>query len=150
VASNKHAPLGLRAAASKLKISHVALLKAVESGRIKRREDGKFDLEACRRELAANSNPKKQKSARAQQHKKPLSPDDTYNELCRRREAVKLEKDELDLARKKGELVPIGEVNAFISGMIIRARDRLLAIECDERTGHEIRGALRDLAQYVG
>jgi hypothetical protein len=148
--AKKSAALGLRAAAKKLKISHVALLKAAAAGRVQRGADGKFDVEACRRQLAVNSNPGKQKSARAQQRKKPLDPDDTYTELCRRREAVKLEKDELNLARQKGELVPIGEVNAFISGMIIRARDRLLAIESDERTGHEIRGALRDLAEYVG
>jgi hypothetical protein len=150
VANAKPKALGLRAAAKKLKISHVALLKAAGVGRVQREKDGTFDVEACRRQLATNSNPGKQKSARAQQRKKPLDPDDTYTELCQRREAVKLEKDELDLARRKGELVPIGEVNAFISGMIIRARDRLLAIESDERTGHEIRGALRDLAEYVG
>lgn len=77
-------PLGLRPAARELGISHVALLKAATTGRVKRLSDGTFDVEACRADLAQNSHPVKSRSARAQQTRGPepipeaaISPIDT-------------------------------------------------------------------------
>jgi len=70
---------------------------------------------------------------------------------------------ELEVAQKRGELLPASEVNAFISGMIIRARDILLriapelrdrlatcsdAVECERLIDDEVRRALRELAEY--
>lgn len=162
--------LGLRQAAIQLKISHVALHKAVKAGRVTKEADGTFDVDACRRALAQNSNLGKQKSARAQARSaadpvgkqslptaKPAATEDApeddsgnYSEACRRLEWLKVQKAELDLAKKRGELFPISEVNAFVAGMITRARDGLLRIDCDDRTRREINRCLGELSEFVG
>jgi hypothetical protein len=51
--------LGLRATARELGISHVALLKAARVGRVRRGDDGRFDLEAVRRDLEATVSRKR-------------------------------------------------------------------------------------------
>ena len=168
--------LGLRAAAKSLGISHVALLKAKKAGRVTAGADGSFDVEVCRAELAKNSNPGKQQNARAQQRNhvlpsaeatedvgnadplnvfdttisQPEEPgsDATYNEACRRLEWIKVQRAQLELDRKRAELVPLVEVNAYIAGMIAKARDILLRIDCDDRTKREIERALRELAKF--
>jgi hypothetical protein len=43
--------LGLRAAARQLGISHVGLLKAESTGRVPKRVNGLFDIDACRKAL---------------------------------------------------------------------------------------------------
>jgi hypothetical protein len=166
--------LSLRKAAKALEISHVALIKAVRAGRVQKEPDGTFDVDKCRQELAANSHPGKQKSARAQQRppagppaasteyleaqahggalkRKVADPEEeegNYNEACRALEWLKVEKLQIELARKRGELAPIAEVNAFVAGMITRARDILLRIDCDERTRREISRALGELSEF--
>jgi hypothetical protein len=55
----------------------------------------------------------------------------------RRKEVAIADLRELELKQKRGELVSMSEVNAFISGMIIRSRDILL------RIGPELRDVLR-------
>jgi hypothetical protein len=180
--------LGLRAAAKELGISHVGLMKAERNGRVHKLPDGSFDVEACRKALEANSHPQKQKSARAQQRKLPppvtaaadVEPapdleDDSeldegdgkglsYNEVLRRRELVRLFKDRLDLAVRKGELVRLGEINAWFAGALIRFRDILLAMpgelgdrvaqeidpkKCRELMETEVKRALRELSEYL-
>jgi hypothetical protein len=49
----------------------------------------------------------------------PATGNRTLAEAHRQREWIRVQKDELDLRRKKGELASIGEVNAFVAGMII-------------------------------
>jgi hypothetical protein len=151
------------------------LLKAARAGRVKKEADGTWDVEACRAALAENSNLGKQRSARKQRRSPshptpgpetaspfafsgapaddPASPqpdEGNYSEACRRLEWLKVEKAELELARKRGELAPLVEVNAHIAGMITRARDVLLRIDCDARTKREIERALRELSEFEG
>lgn len=69
---NKSQRFGLRASARELTrlghpISHVGLLKAAEDGRIKRFEDGTFDIDSCIIALSQNSHPARSRAARAQQ-----------------------------------------------------------------------------------
>jgi len=81
----------------------------------------------------------------------------------RRKEAAVADLRELELQQKRGELVPMSDVNAFVSGTIIRARDILLriapelrdrmatctdAIECERLIDDEVRRALRELSEY--
>ena len=170
--------VGLRAAAKELKISHVALLKAFKNGRVKKLEDGSFDVEKCRRALELNSHPGKQAAARSQQTKAEPTTSTTdarlegagepesgasYTEALRVREWIRVEKEKLNLARQRAELAAIVEINAWIAGMIMRARDILLRIppelrdklaqeddpvRCEELLMEEIHRSLRELAEY--
>ncbi|MEP6962558.1 MAG: hypothetical protein ABI995_10790 [Acidobacteriota bacterium] len=170
--------LGLRAAAKQLGISHVALKKAADTGRVTRGADGSFDVDQCRAEIAAKSHPGKQRAARSQQKQpstlpetsadppaKPAGPDESlsYNQLVEARERLKLERDRLDLAKRKGELVEKDAVNAYIAGMILKARDIMLQIgpelrdklskvsdpvKCEELVMVEIRRGLQEIAKY--
>lgn len=70
---------------------------------------------------------------------------------------------ELEVKRKSGELAPIGEINAWVSGMITKARDILLRmpgelrdrlaqetdpIKCEELMSGEVNRSLRELAEF--
>jgi hypothetical protein len=157
--------LGLRPAAVKLGISHVALLKAAKAGRVQRGEDGLFDVEACVEALKTNSHPGKQASARAQQQEKPApeAGDRSYNEACTQEKWLAVEERKLKLAQRRGELVGIAEINAYVAGMIIRARDILLRIgpelrdrlsqetdpvRCEEWVAAEVNRSLAELAEF--
>src|SRR4051812_31543940 len=110
--------LSARAAAKALGLTHSALLKATKTGRITRELDKSFIVEKIRRQLVENSN--------AHQQRKPirlvtaLSEVDTGNhtfaEAQRQREWSRLEREQLEIKRKRGELAPIGEVNAWVAG----------------------------------
>jgi hypothetical protein len=52
----------------------------------------------------------------------------TFAEAQRRREWLRVERDRLELLGKRSEVVPIAEINAFVAGMIIRAREILVRI----------------------
>jgi hypothetical protein len=158
--------LGLRAAAKELGVSHAGLKKAADEGRVTRGTDRLFDVEEARKQLAGKSHPIKAKSARAQQAKPEV--DETLveldlNRIVTARERVKLEKDQLNLAKQKGLLVDKEAVNAFVAGQIMKAREILLQIgprtrdnlakiddpiECERLVMGEINRALRELALY--
>lgn len=169
--------LGLRAAAKELKISHVALLKAFKNGRVHKLADGTFDVDECRRAIELKSHPGKQRAARSQQTKSAAFPaadvrqevasepesGTSYSEAVRVKEWIRVEKEKLNLARQRGELAPIVEINAWAAGMIIRARDILLRIppelrdklaqeddpvRCEELLVAEIHRSLGELAEY--
>jgi hypothetical protein len=158
--------LGLRAAARELGISHPALKKAADRGRVPRLSDGTFDVDACRVALSHNTNLGKQRSARSQQRagaRKPpeppversacvkelpprppvpdeadpqKEPDGTYTEASRQREWIRLERDRLALERERKQLIELAPINAYVAGMIIKARDELM------RMGPELRDRL--------
>ena len=153
--------LGLRAAAKALGISHVALLKAAKAGRVSRAEDGSFNVEECKKQLERNTNPKKRHSERAESGSGNNAGD--YNAAATQLEWLKVDKTKLELERRRGELVPIAEINAYVAGMIIRARDILLRIgpelrdrlaqeadpvACEGLIDGEVQRALRELAEY--
>jgi hypothetical protein len=159
--SGQSTKLGLRAAAAALDISHVALLKAEKAGRVPKRDaEGLFDVEACRRGLAQNSNLGKQRSARAQQAgdrgqatgDRPESPKlpvldladitpetESQAEACRRLEWEKVRKAQRLNDEAEKNLIALPPINAWAAGMIIAARDELLRIgpELRERLAQE-------------
>jgi hypothetical protein len=127
--------LGLRPAARELGISHVALLKAESDGRVPKRVAGKFDLAACRKALGQNSQPAKSRAARSQQRKAPEAPGEdglpegsSMAEAARQLEWEKLRAIRLKIDREDSKLVEVVAVNAFVAGMIMKARDELVRI----------------------
>ncbi len=54
--------------------------------------------------------------------------EETMAEAARRKEIAVADKHELDLKQRQGALASVAEVNAFVAGMIIFARDILLRI----------------------
>lgn len=169
-----------REAAKQLGLTQPALVKAARTGRISREADGTYDVEKVRKQLAENSNALKRRQT-AEQRKEAItepqsvivpitesdnqdeSADRTLAEAQRRREWIRVQKDQLELARKKAELAPVGEINAFVAGMIIRARDILMRIapelkdrlaqqsnphECERLVDSEIRRALAELSEF--
>lgn len=172
--------LSAREAAKKLGLTHPALLKAAKTGRITREKDGSYDVETVRRQLAENSNALKRRTKKRQpvtgppiaseavtipitEEGEPSTSNRTLAEAQRRREWIRVQKDELELARKQGELAPIGEINAFVAGMIIRAREVLTRIgpelkdrlaqelnphECERLVAGEVERALKELAEF--
>jgi hypothetical protein len=88
---------------------------------------------------------------------------ESFNQAQRRKEVAIADLRELELKQKRGELVPVSDVNAFVSGMIVRARDILLRLapelrdrlatctdplECEGMVTDEVYRALRELSEY--
>ena len=157
--------LSARQAAKELGLTHGALLKAAKTGRITRELDKTFVVEKVRRQLAENTN--------GHQRRKPMSlvtylpeadtSNRTFAEAQRQREWARVEKEALQLRRMQGELAPIGEVNAWVAGMVLRAREILTAMpaqlkdqlaqqtdphECEQLIAAEVRRALDGLSEF--
>ena len=56
---------------------------------------------------------------------------ESYFEAQRRKEIALADLRELELSLKNGDLVPVAEVNAWVAGMIVEARNILLRIAPD-------------------
>jgi hypothetical protein len=179
--------LSARAAAKALNLTHPALLKAAKSGRVTREIDGTYDVDTVRRQLAENSNAAKRRNSKKLASERVTTPvtsqtfqnppnrlpasqqgamdgqNRTFAEAQRRREWLRVERDRIELMRKRSELVPIAEINAFVAGMIIRAREILVRIapelkdrlaqtanphECETLVAGEVFRALNELAEY--
>jgi hypothetical protein len=179
--------LSARQAAKQLELTHQALVKAAQCGRVTREADGTYDVSKVRQQLAENTNAlKRRKSKRPAQlvvtesgnqaevitgsvavpiteNGAQKGDNRTLAEAQRRREWLKVQKDELELARKRAELAPIGEINAWVAGMIIRAREVLVRIgpelkdrlaqqpnphECERLVMGEVHRALNELAEF--
>lgn len=170
--------LGLRAAARELGISHVALLKAHREGRVQRRDDGNFDVDLCRAALKRNTNPKASEIARRQQQGHSVKraqdlaaedasapPTDSIAEAARQLEWERLRKARLQNDEHEARLVSLAAVNAFVAGMIIKAREELLRIgpetrddlarhsdpiDCERIVSSRIMRAVEMLTEYTG
>jgi hypothetical protein len=176
--------LSARRAAKALGVTHPTLLTAVQKGRISREPDGSYDVTKVRTQLGATAN--KAKSRKSRKHSEshlgvvngvvgeavhvPVAKGNkidgqnrTFAEAQRLREWLRVERDRLELLRKRSELVPIAEINAFVAGMIIRAREILVRIapelkdhlaqtanphECEKLVAGEVARALNELAEY--
>jgi hypothetical protein len=68
---------------------------------------------------------------------------ESFTEAQTRKETALADLRELELSEKRGELVNLVEVNAWVSGMILRARDILL------RIGPELRDRLSKEADPI-
>jgi hypothetical protein len=156
----KHPKLSARAAAKTLGITHPALIKAARTGRVTPEADGSYDVDKVRRELAQNSNALKRRHTKApvREHNQGVR---TLAEAERQRAWLRVQKDELELARKRGELIEVYEVKkaAFAKARLVRDRlmtlpsrvSTLFAAETDPQKIHqaledEIRKALVELA----
>ena len=80
-----------------------------------------------------------------------------------RKERANADLREIEVKKRSGELAPIGEINAWVSGMITKARDILLRmpgelrdrvaqesdpIKCEELMSREVNRSLRELAEF--
>src|SRR5665213_1710584 len=120
--------LGLRAMARELGISHVALLKAESDGRVPKRYDNVFDVEACRTAFKANTNAIKSAQARKQQ-RNPAAPtiepavakpvDGSMSEALRRKENALARLRELELAEREGGLVALDDIETVWNRLIL-------------------------------
>lgn len=138
----------VREIAKALGVSHVAVIKAFQTGRIPRETDGSYNLEKVKLAWEANTNPSQSRRARTQQRTTSETPPGTTDavageipegsiaEANRRKEWLTVQDKQLTLERKRGEIASVAEVNAFVSGMIIRAKDIML------RIGPELRDKL--------
>lgn len=172
--------LSLRQAAEALGISHPALIKATKTGRVTREKDGTYDVPKVRKQLAENTNALKRRTTKKKTVESgnqgvpavvttPVteieeeSGDRTLAEAQRQREWIRVQKDALTLARDRAELAPIGEINAWVAGMIIRSREILMRIapelkdrlaqqsnphECEKLVADEVKRALNELAEF--
>jgi hypothetical protein len=168
-------PLSLRAYARRRDVSHEAVRRAIESGRLERSvvlvkgEPKITDPELADHEWEANTRPTSMAAPPAE----PLDARDDlidFAEARRRREVelwrqarLKREGDELDLAKRKGELVSVGEargaviekfsvVKTKMLGLPVRVKQRLphLAAQDIRMIDDLVREALEALADGHG
>ena len=124
----------------------------------KKRRQGKTEDQI--RKEAADWHAKEAKEEAESKHGK-----ESFAEAARRKEVALADLRETELAVLRGELVNVAEVNAFVSGMIVRARDifvRMPVELCDriaaesspirirELIEAEITRALLQLSQFKG
>jgi hypothetical protein len=121
--------LSLRAAAKELGMSHVGLLKAAQVGRCTAEPDGSYDVEKCRAALAANSNPVRVRAASAESEPSDSAPEGkSLAEASRKLEWEKVRALQQKTDAEAGKLADVARVNAFVAGMIMKARDELTRI----------------------
>ncbi len=170
------------------KISTSGVQKAEKAGRIKRERHGWFDVAKCLKALQRNSNPdarrRGSKRSAGRSTKKTATEEtastanvasggagelaapastESLADASRRKEIALANLNEVKLAVQRGELVDLAEINAFVAGMIIRAREILMrmpgemrdrlaretdAVKVGEMLDKEIRRALGQLAEY--
>lgn len=162
--------VGIREAARRLGVNHAAVQKRIKAGTLSTVTGGKLDWDITAREWTANRDASK---VRKQKREEPICSEmeqaagktegRSFLDAKTKREYIRLEKEALELKRIRGDLAPVGEINAFVAGMIIRSRDLLLRIgpelkdrlahtssphTCEEMIAYEIRRALNELSEY--
>lgn len=157
--------LSLRATAKQLGITHPALIKAVRDGRVAQGKDGRFDADQARKQLAANSHPKKRSKQATTAGEREPEPDDkdSIAEAARLLEWEKLRKARIANEERLNLLVPLAPVNAWVAGMILRAKEVLFRIPkklrdriaqttdpvaCEQMLLDEVNKAVSELAEY--
>jgi hypothetical protein len=162
--------ISVREAARRLGVHHAAVQKRIKAGTLKALPDGKLDWDSVERQWTKNrdeSKVRKPVSAAVVSESVPVprfgSGERNFNDAKTKREYVRLEREALELKRLKGELASIGEINAFVAGMVLRARDILMRIapelkdrlaqqanphECEKLVRFEVERALNQLAEF--
>ena len=128
---------GYRKLGAALGVSHTAAIKASKTGRIKPEPDGSWDIERCRRDLAANTHPIKSQQARAQQKNKaapvPIakqagdSKESLPDAICRKETAL-ANLREIEEATKRAELIDVSQIEQVWATVGQTIRDNLLGM----------------------
>jgi hypothetical protein len=129
-------PISIREAARRLEVRPFAVSKRIARGTLSTLPDGKLDWQTVQREWVVNRDASK---VRKRQPAAFDADNCSYLQARTRREYIRLEMEKLNLSVAKSEMAPIGEINAHVSGMIIRCRDLLLQIPSllKDRLSHE-------------
>ena len=121
------------------------------------RKDGKVVIERAREWVRANVVPERSGNPKVRGANESLAQSQA------RKEKAIADRREIEVEKMRGELAPIGEINAWISGMITKARDVLLrmpgelrdrlaqetdAVKVDQLLSAEINRALGELAEF--
>jgi hypothetical protein len=161
--------IGVREAARRLGVHHAAVQKRIKAGTLPTLPGGKLDSVTLNAQWTKNRDESKVRKPVAPVYSEPVpvrrfaTGERNFADAKTKREYVRLEREALELRRVKGELAPIGEINAWVAGMIIRAREVLTRIgpelkdrlaqqtsphECEALINAEVRRALSDLAEF--
>jgi hypothetical protein len=108
-----------REVARRLGLSHTAIQKAEQVGRITRERDGAWDLERVRRDLTATADPSRSRLVQ-QSDTSPLA------RLTIARLALGVEAQRLALDQAKGKLIDMASADARIDEVAGAMRDALL------------------------
>ena len=132
--------ISIREAARRLGVQRRAVQKRIEAGTLSKLPNGKLDWLQVERQWTGNRDESKVRKTEAPHFTiPPAATGRNFADAKTKREYVRLEKEALQLKRAKGEVVSVAEINAFVSGMIIRARDTFLRIgpELQDRLAYE-------------
>jgi hypothetical protein len=158
--------ISVREAARRLGVHHAAVQKRIKAGTLSALPGGKLDWPSVERQWTKNRDESKvRKSVYSESVPVPRfgGGERNFNDAKTKREYVRLEREALELRRLKAEMAPIGEINAWVAGMIIRAREILIRIapelkdrlaqqtnphECERLVAGEIQRALNELAKF--
>ena len=141
----------LSAAAKELGISHQALRKAANEGRVTPLPDGRFDVEACRAQLKVNTDfaqQRKRKRGGSSAPNAEKTEDETLLAARTRREIAAADLEEMEAAEKRGDMVSVakvaevwGEAGALITNEILAIPDRI-SLKLDMQPYRVIREAM--------
>jgi hypothetical protein len=165
--------ISIREAARRLGVHHAAVQKRVKAGTLAALPDGRLDWATVQQQWTRNRDESKVRKpllaapTHAYSEPSPVSrfttSERTFADAKTKREYIRLEREALQLKRFKGELAPIGEINAWVAGQIIRAREILMRIgpelkdrlaqtsnphECERLVNYEISRALNELSEF--
>jgi hypothetical protein len=116
-------------------------------------------------EVIAEAQVYREKQTRRDRRSTEPGSDESFYEAQRRKEVALADLRELELKTKNGDLVPVAEINAWVAGMIVEARNILLRIapglrdrlameiepaEIDRLISLEIDRALQSLSKFGG
>ena len=161
--------IGATELASALGISRQRVYAMVREGKIRRERDGKFDRAKVQAALAANLDTRQEAPSRgangaAQPFLMPQAPvKGTLAHAQLMHEQAKAARAALEAQRLEGRMVDVAKVNAWMAGVIVRARDILQRVgpelqdrlsqtsdphACGALVTNEIIRALRQLSEY--
>lgn len=160
-----------------LNVSHTAINKAARAGRIPKLADGSFDLKAVKKVWERNADQhQRQRGTAAKRRPVEAGPIVTvasaegeaetgktdFLEAQRRREWLRVAKEELELDLKRGKLLAAEDVEKEWSSMVASARNRILLMaaklapkmaacadvrQCQAMIEKEIKEALKALSE---
>jgi hypothetical protein len=162
--------ISIREAARRLGVQHSAVQKRIKAGTISALPDGKLDWATVERQWTGNRDESKVRKtatpvAAAILPQQPTGGGGARNfaDAKTKKEYVRLEREAIQLKQLKGELAPIGEINAWVAGMILRARSILTRIgpelkdrlaqetnphQCERLVVGEVNRALNELSEF--